>query len=79
MSQVLSSIKYICSRKTLGSNTGTPDLFLAPDPSYPLYARSTFMISVQHRVLEAKFKQLNKTLTQGHFIGLIYCAMESIS
>ena len=33
MSQVLSSIQYICFRKTSGSNMGTPKLLLAPEPS----------------------------------------------
>jgi len=30
MSQVLSSIQYICFRKTSGSNMGAPNLLLAP-------------------------------------------------
>ena len=30
MSQVLSSVQYICFRKTSGSNMGTPNLLLAP-------------------------------------------------
>jgi len=29
ISQVLTSAQYICSRKTLGSNMGAPNLFLA--------------------------------------------------
>jgi len=30
MSQVLSSMQYICFRKTSGSNMGAPNLLLAP-------------------------------------------------
>ena len=35
LSQVLSSIQYICFRKTLGLNMGAPNLCLAPCAIYP--------------------------------------------
>jgi len=40
MSQALSSIQYICFRKTSGSNMGAPNLLLllAPGAIYPRYA-----------------------------------------
>jgi len=36
-----SSIQYIYSQKTLGSDMGAPNLFLAPGAIYPRYARVT--------------------------------------
>ena len=38
MSQVLSSVQHICSRKTLGSNMGALNLFLAAGAIWPWYA-----------------------------------------
>jgi len=35
MSHVLSSMQYICFRKTSGSNMGAPKLLLAPGAIYP--------------------------------------------
>jgi len=37
MLQALSSIQYICFRKTSGSNMGAPNLLLAPDAIEPRY------------------------------------------
>jgi len=45
MSQVLSSVQYICFRKTLGSNLGALNLFLSrppSDPFVPLYRTPRF-------------------------------------
>ena len=38
MSKALSSIQWICFRKTSGSNMGAPNLFLAPGAIWPRYA-----------------------------------------
>ena len=38
MLQVLSSVQYICFRKTSGSNMGAPNLLLAPGTIWPRYA-----------------------------------------
>jgi len=41
VSQVLSSIQYIYSQNTLGSNTGAPNLFLVPGAFWPRHAPAT--------------------------------------
>jgi len=43
MSQVLSSIQYICFRKTLGSNMGAPNFLLAPGAIQHRYAPDLYV------------------------------------
>jgi len=51
MSQLLSSVLYICFRKTSGSNIGAPNLLHAPGAIKPRYApacRALRISQVQH-------------------------------
>jgi len=49
--QALSSIQYICFRKTSGSNMGAPNLLLAPGAIYPRYAPISQEISSVNKLI----------------------------
>jgi len=51
MSQVLSSIQYICFRETLGSNMGAPNFLLAPGAIQHRYAHDLYVFSTNGQPL----------------------------
>ena len=55
MSQVLSSIQYICFRETLGSNMGAPNFLLAPGAIQHRYAHDLYVFSTNGPTSRSSF------------------------